>query len=127
MKKLFVLIAVVVTLFAFAPTKAEAGPFFRHSSFHPYHGHAYRAPVRYYNNRYVRPVYYNQCQPRYTGVYRYHPGYRPAPYYHAGYRPAPYYNNGYRPAPYYNNGYYNTGYRGPSVSIQTRFGSFYIR
>lgn len=112
MKKLFALIAVAVTLFTFAPTKAEArGPYGYHPSHYLHRGAVCHTPVRYYNTRYVRPVYYNRYQPRYTSAHRYYPSYRSSRYYQPRYSSY----HGYR------------GYRSTGVSIHTRFGSFHIR
>ncbi len=110
MKKLFALIAVVATFFTFAPTKAEArSPLRYHPSQYFYRGSVCHTPVRYYNTRSYRPVYHS----RYTSVPRYYPSYRSTRYYQPRY---------YQPR-------YSSyhGYRGTSVSIHTRFGSFHIR
>jgi len=107
MKKLFVLIAVVATLFTFAPTKAEARyPYRFYPSYSFNRGAVCHTPVRYYNSRSYRPVYYNHRY--YRSVPRYYPSYRSSRYY----------------VPRYSSYH---GYRGPAVSVHTRFGSFYIR
>lgn len=108
MKKLFALIAVVVTLFTFAPTKAEAGHPHRYYPSYQYNrGAVCHTPVRYYNTRSYRPVYYN------------HRYYRSAPrYYPTSYRSSRYY------VPRYSSYH---GYRSSGVSIHTRFGSFHFR
>ncbi len=99
MKKLLALIAAVVTLFTFAPTKAEAGSPYR------YHPSQYLSRGSYYSSRSYRPVY--------------HSHYRSAPRYYPSYRTTRYYQ------PRYSS--YHHGHRGTSVSVHTRFGSFHIR
>jgi len=107
MKKLFAIIAAVVTLFTFAPTKAEARhPHRYYPSYNAHRGHFHHSPVRYYNSRSYRPAYYNHRY--YSSSPRYYPSYRSSRYY----------------VPRYSSYH---GYRSSGVSIHTRFGSFHIR
>lgn len=110
MKKLFALIAVVVTLFTFAPTKAEARHPYRYYPSYNYSRSAIcHTPPRYYSSHSYRPVYNN---------YRY---YRSAPRYYPSY---PSYRSSRYYAPRYSS---HHGYRSSGVSIHTRFGSFHFR